>query len=479
MDVRTPKKISIWSYYLACVLAVLISLGAITWYSIDRYRDFFTDQLKLTLEDRASQIAAKIVSSLKQAPGSDLVVDQTTCQIQGSIADVRLTVVANDGVVKCDSNADITQMGNHDDRPEIVQAIQGRVASSTRYSETLATSLLYVAVPAGVASPPEYVVRAAIPLSDIDNLLAELLRTLTIIGIVFAFLAMILSVFLYQKINPPLKDIVKGAYRFAHGKFGSKLPGYQVREVDDLAHALNQMASQLELLETIRQDFVSNVSHELKTPITSIKGFVETLMDGAKEEPQDLDRFLKILSRQSDRLDAIVDDLLTLSKLESEPASQLLNLHSENMDRLLGSVAELCQNRAENKDIKVSVEVGSNLQAVCDRSLMIQALTNLVDNAIKYSDSGTEVRLQATESGIFTRLSVIDQGPGVSPEHIPRLFERFYRVDKARSRNLGGTGLGLAIVKHIAVLHGGGVSVEGTSEGSTFTFDIPTQPLNG
>jgi len=478
MNVTTPKKVSIWSYYLASVLAVLISLGVVTWYSIDRYRDFFTDQLKRTLEDRASMIAARIVSSLEQTPGDNLMVDQTTCQIQGSIANVRLTVVSNDGVVKCDSDADITQMDSHGDRPEIAQAIQGRTASSTRYSDTLATSLLYVAVPAGEVNPPEYVVRAAIPLSDIDNLLADLLRTLTIVGFVFAFLAMILSVFLYQKINPPLKDIVKGANRFARGKFGSKLPVYDVREVDDLAHALNHMAYQLELLETIRQDFVSNVSHELKTPITSIKGFVETLLDGAKDEPQDLERFLHILSRQSDRLDAIVDDLLTLSKLESEPASQLLNLHSENVDRLLESVAELCQNRAESKQIRILVEGGSNLQVVCDQSLLTQALTNLVDNAIKYSDSGTEVRLKATETGIFTRLSVIDQGPGVSPEHIPRLFERFYRMDKARRRNLGGTGLGLAIVKHIAVLHGGGVSVEGTSRGSTFNLDIPTRPLN-
>lgn len=479
MNLKTPKKVSIWSYYLASVLAVLLSLTVITWYSIDRYRDFFTDQLKLTLEDRASMIAAKIVTSLEQTPGGNIVIDQTTCQIQGSIANVRLTVISNEGAVKCDSNADIAQMDNHGDRPEIAQAIQGRTASSTRYSETLAASLLYVAVPAGETNSPEYVVRAAIPLSDIDSLLAELLRTLTIIGIVFAFLATILSVFLYLKINPPLKDIVKGANRFAHGRFGSKLPDYEVREVDDLAHALNQMADQLELLETIRQDFVSNVSHELKTPITSIKGFVETLLDGAKDDPQDLDRFLNILSRQSDRLDAIVDDLLTLSKLESEPASQLLNLHSENMDHLLESVAELCQNRADNKDISISVEAGSNLQAVCDRSLITQALTNLVDNAIKYSDAGTEVRLQVTETDMFTRLSVIDQGPGVSPEHIPRLFERFYRVDKARSRNLGGTGLGLAIVKHIAVLHGGGVSVEGTSRGSTFNLDIPTHPLNG
>lgn len=465
------KKRSIWMYYVVSIVVVLMSLATLTWYSTERYREFLTQQLRISLEDRASIVAARINAA--SDPG-ELQVTIDTCHIPGSVTDIRVTVIAETGAVLCDSQADINTMNNHRNRPEIASAFDGQVGSSTRYSDTLSAMMLYVAVPATDKVLTDHVVRAAIPLHAIDDLLSQVARTLILLGVALAIAAVFLSIYLYRKINPPLKDIVEGANRFAQGHFDRKLDDYEVREIADLASTLNGMADQLRLLETIRQDFVANVSHELKTPITSIKGFVETLREGAKDNKEDLDRFLSILDKQSQRLEAIVDDLLTLSRLESEPASELLHLYSDDLYNLLTSVRDFCLARAEKKNIRISVSCDPEIRIVVDRSLLTQAIINLVDNAIKYSSSNTQVKLHGFDMGDHVRIDIADQGPGISEKHFPRLFERFYRVDKARSRKLGGTGLGLAIVKHVVVLHNGTVSVDSElGKGSVFHVDIP------
>lgn len=465
------KKQSIWTYYVASVVIVLMSLATLTWYSTERYREFLTQQLRITLEDRASIVAAKINS---ERDIGESAVTADSCQIPGSLTNIRVTVIAESGAVLCDSQADINTMNNHRSRAEIASAFDGRMDSTTRYSDTLSAMMLYVAVPATERLPIDHVVRTAIPLRSIDDLLGQVTRTLILLGMALAIGAVFLSIYLYRKINPPLKDIVDGANRFAQGHFDRKLDNYEVREIADLASTLNRMADQLQLLETIRQDFVANVSHELKTPITSIKGFVETLREGAKDNQEDLERFLGILDKQSQRLEAIVDDLLTLSRLESEPASELLHLYSDDLQNLLTSAREFCLTRAEQKGIGITVSCDPEIKIVVDRSLLTQAIINLVDNAIKYSPPNTQVKIVGLDDGGHVRINIADEGPGISAEHFPRLFERFYRVDKARSRNLGGTGLGLAIVKHVVVLHNGSVSVESEpGKGSVFHIDIP------
>ena len=458
-------------YYVTGVVVVLLSLATLTWYGTERYRQFLIEQLQITLEDRASIVAARIKPD---RDSGEVLVTKNSCEIPGSVTDIRVTVIAENGTVLCDSLADIYTMNNHRSRPEIATAFGGRVVSATRYSDTLSATMLYVALPASNRTPTDLVVRTAIPLRSIDELLSQVTRTMISMGVALAIAAIFLSIFLYRKINPPLKDIVDGANRFAQGHFDRKLDDYDIREIADLASTLNRMANQLQLLETIRQDFVANVSHELKTPITSIKGFVETLRDGAKDNREDLDRFLGILDKQSQRLEAIVDDLLTLSRLESEPASELLQLHRDDLQNLLTSASEFCSARAEQKSIEITVSCDPEINIVVDRSLMMQAIINLVDNAIKYSGPNTQVVIRGFDQGSHVRIDVADEGPGISEDHFPRLFERFYRVDKARSRNLGGTGLGLAIVKHVVALHNGSVSVESEpGEGSVFHIDIP------
>ncbi len=232
--------------------------------------------------------------------------------------------------------------------------------------------------------------------------------------------------------------------------------------------------TRLKRLEAVRRDFVANVSHELKTPVTSIKGFAETLEDGALDDPTAARRFIRIISGQADRLNLIIEDLLALSTLEQSGDSPLLQMEETNLCDVVAVALEVCGSKAETKHIDLVEQCPGILPARVSPPLLEQAVVNLVDNAIKYSAEGCQVEVSLEDVGDEIVVSVRDQGQGVSREHLPRLFERFYRVDKARSRDMGGTGLGLAIVKHIAQVHGGRVSVESAvGVGSTFRIHLP------
>lgn len=237
--------------------------------------------------------------------------------------------------------------------------------------------------------------------------------------------------------------------------------------------------TKLNRLENIRQDFVANVSHELKTPITAIKGYVETLLDGALENHDDAVKFLTIVAKQTSRLNSIIDDLLALSRIENKQEGGGVELTLQPVTPLFEAAIQTCNSQAHEKNMTVTIENNDELQVPMNRPLLEQAIINLLQNALAYSPEHSKVILRAASSQTMTggqmiNLSVIDQGPGIAKEHLPRLFERFYRCDKARGRNLGGTGLGLAIVKHIAHTHNGRVDVTSSPDtGSTFTLTIP------
>lgn len=233
--------------------------------------------------------------------------------------------------------------------------------------------------------------------------------------------------------------------------------------------------TRLRRLEQVRRDFVANVSHELRTPITSIKGFVETLLDGGLEDREQAERFLRIVARQANRLDAILGDLLTLSRLEEGDARQVIEMAPVALRQPVEQALQLLESRAAARGVNLSVEGNPDLMVRGSAALIEQAVVNLVDNAIKYSDPGGTVRVEVTgEEDGQVALRVYDEGCGIPEEHLPRLFERFYRVDKARSRSEGGTGLGLAIVKHVALVHGGKVGVNSRpGTGSVFSVLLP------
>jgi two-component system phosphate regulon sensor histidine kinase PhoR len=228
-------------------------------------------------------------------------------------------------------------------------------------------------------------------------------------------------------------------------------------------------------LEAIRRDFVANVSHELKTPVTSIQGFVEALVEGGIKEPAQMERYLSIIARHASRLNSIIDDLLTLSRLEEAGERRALSFEVGPVKPVLAEAIDLSSVKADEKRIAVELTCDDAVEARINPPLLEQAVINLIDNAVKYSPEGSRIRIEARQNHAQVSIAVIDEGCGISPEHLARIFERFYVVDKSRSRKLGGTGLGLAIVKHIAQAHGGRVAVTSTpGQGSTFTIYLPS-----
>ncbi|MDB4522186.1 ATP-binding protein [Gammaproteobacteria bacterium] len=464
------RKRSIWFYYVISAAIVLVSLLMVAWYSADRFREFFILHLETVLESQARNIARDIQIN----NSSHDQVEQYCFAFKPTDPDLRVTIVDFSGDVICDSEADPASMENHHDRPEIKTAYTDQTGRIIRFSSTLKAHLLYVAILLNREDGQHWAVRTALPLSSIDQLLGKFFRVLLIVLLTMIVFALLVSLYLYRKINLPLFEIRQEAERFARGNFESQLPDYQVREIADLAEALNSMAVRLDRLDNLRMEFVGNVSHELKTPVTTIMGFVEILLEGAKDDPEDLERFLKIVARQTDRLSAIIDDLLTLSRLENAPLDDILDLKVHSLCMLLESSYQICHERAEAKNITLRINCPTSVNIFADSSLLIQAIVNLIDNAIKYSPEYTYVTLAGIETSDSVAISVSDNGPGIEEDHLTRLFERFYRVDKARSRKMGGTGLGLAIVKHIVSVHEGEVKVETSSgQGSTFTILLP------
>ena len=232
--------------------------------------------------------------------------------------------------------------------------------------------------------------------------------------------------------------------------------------------------TRLRHLENMRKEFVSNVSHEIKTPLTAIKGFVETLSQGAMENPDEAKRFLNIIEKHVNRLVSIIEDLMHLSVIEQRDKSEGIKLEKGHIRSVIKTAIQVCQAKAESKKIKVNLICHEDISTKIDTQLLEQAAVNLLDNAIKYSEKGGLVQIEVITTDTEVCISFKDHGIGIPKEHLPRLFERFYRVDKARSRKLGGTGLGLAIVKHIIQTHGGYVTVESNpGEGSNFIIHLP------
>lgn len=233
--------------------------------------------------------------------------------------------------------------------------------------------------------------------------------------------------------------------------------------------------TELKQVAIMRKDFVANVSHELKTPITSIKGFAETLLEKSPSDKMTEQQFLNIIYDESSRLQFLVEDLLTLSTLEKDDFN--LKLTTVNLSKVIADLWPIVKQQAERKNITLNLSMEKEYKLEADGEKLKQVLINLVGNAINYTSDQGRVMLTIDEIDQFIRINITDNGIGIDQDDLPRLFERFYRVDKARSRNTGGTGLGLAIVKHIVEVHEGKMTVESeVNKGSSFTIYFPKKP---
>lgn len=466
-----------------CVL--IVALAAADVLVPARARSDYIDQRRQELSNKARMLAQLSQKGFADLPGDRF-------RALGKEAGVRLTVVGPDGVVLADSEADPATMENHATRPEVVAALQGREGSSHRLSPTIGIDSLYVAVPLQSGA-----LRLAVPLSDIERQVT-LLRKEMLWSMMLAFIpAMLVAAFFARYVSSRLGAIIEYAARLADGGFRTRLNWQGKDELTQLAIKLDETAAklensfdelrrehgELEKLEQIRKDFVINVSHELRTPLASIQGYTETLLNGAIHDSDHNVRFLEIIRQNAERLANLTRDLLTLSQVELK--LQKFRFAAYYINPLIEDCVDTLVPLANAKGITILVDAAPNATEVfCDSDAVHQALSNLLDNAIKYTPEGGRIyvraRVKPPSDGQpeSVEIAVRDSGIGIPQEDLPRLFERFYRVDKARSRSLGGTGLGLAIVKHLARSQGGTVRVESEyGQGATFSFTLPVEDL--
>ena len=375
-------------------------------------------------------------------------------------------------------------MENHRTRPELVQAFGKGWGSDIRQSATIGVSFLYVAV---LADGGRSAIRIAFPLAEINRQVSQV-RGKILVSTALAFLpAILIAALLARYLSRRFATIMSHAGELARGNFRARLPDTDSSEFGQLAQTLNETAgnlqetvsqlqhehSELEKLERVRKDFVINVSHELRTPLASIQGYTETLIDGAIADPEYNMRFLGIIRHNAERLARLTEDLLTLSRVEQRRQKFEFEIHLVNS--LIDDAFEMMRPIAEKNRIELMEERAPQDAVVCcDSEAVSQILSNLMENAIKYTPEGGRISVGAQARGSMVEFFVRDTGIGIPEEDLPRLFERFYRVDKARSRELGGTGLGLSIVKHLVAAHNGTTRVESrVHEGSTFSFTLP------
>jgi two-component system phosphate regulon sensor histidine kinase PhoR len=396
--------------------------------------------------------------------------------------DLRITVVEKAGRVLGDSEKEPSLMGNHSDRLEVIKAIENGFGQSTRFSDTLGLNMKYVAVRMDDGDRTLGVVRFALPLSRVQPEIRIIYRVVLFGAIAAVIIALIAAYFLSRSITLPIRQMRETAQQIAKGDFDRRVRIKSKDELGELAESLNTMADELQqkmenlkLLDRMRTDFVANVSHELKTPLTLIRGYIETLEDRAMDDKEAATKFISIIKEHADRLGHIVDDLLSLSELELSDDS----VHKSEFDlkKLIDEVSLGFGHALAEKKQKLNVSSkGSDFRIKADLGKIEQIFVNLIDNAVKYTKESGRIEISLCEQGQTVCVTVQDNGIGIPKEHRDRIFERFYRVDKARSRELGGTGLGLSIVKHIVLAHNGKITIESElNKGTKISVTLPKE----
>ena len=357
---------------------------------------------------------------------------------------LRITVVDTDGTVVFDSNADASTMGNHEDRPEVRAAFSDGEGSGTRLSETLAKNLFYYAIKLDNGM----VLRIA---READSFLAvsqNMLATVAGVFVLLFVLCVIMSNYFTKSLVQPIEEMAESLSE----------PGTKVayKELEPFVEKIRQQHADILKSAQIRQEFTANVSHELKTPLTAISGYAE-LIEHGMAGTENAARFAGEIHKNASRLLTLINDIIQLSQLDG--GKKDVEYVDLDLYKLAAECVGMLNMNAQKQNVTMKL-CGKSSIVFADRQLMEELLYNLCDNAIRYNNRGGSVTVTVDQEKGHTFVSVKDTGIGISQEHLDRVFERFYRVDKSRSKATGGTGLGLAIVKHIVAQHGAKISLD-------------------
>ncbi len=478
---RLQYKITLTYALLAFVAVAAFAILA----SVSTQRYLY--EQKTTELSQRIDVVASLLNSRVSEPLETL---DSSVRVLAKAMNLRITLIESDGVVRIDSDIpleNVSRMENHLNRPEVQQALTSPVGTDTRTSASVHSEFLYVAkgvrFPAGLpVLSGVKIVRLSTHVENIVSMAAEQRKRILSAGIVVLVLVIIVSFVLSRQIAQPMREIAEAVERIRRGDLETHIRVRSNDEVGRVAQAVNEMVAKLKSditqfkkLERVRSEFLGNVSHELRTPIFSMQGFLETLLEGAVDDPTVNREFLKKAFNHSQRLNTLLGDLLTISHIES--GQMKMSFRYFSLYEFLSSLVESLRVTAQHHDVqlKLADQLNGDVEVLGDKERLRVVFDNLLENAIKYNKPGGEVVIAYVVRSGQVEISVRDTGVGIASEHVPRIFERFYRVDRNRSREVGGTGLGLAIVKHILEAHGTFVEVRSeVDKGSTFTFSLKT-----
>jgi len=466
------KKI-IWKFFGAFVFLTLIVVFVLYFFVSLKLQDNFELKISEELQSNAVLVGDILTGDLLENKNEDI---QRKIETLAEKLDLRITVVDMQGEVLGDSGKSPSLMENHKDRFEIVEAVEKGFGQSTRFSDTLNYNMKYVAVRVDDSGNTLGVVRFALPLSGVQLRIQLIYRVVLLGAIIAVVIAFTVAYFLSRSITFPISRMQEVARRIAKGDFSEEVNIKSKDELGELAKSLNIMAGELQQkmenlkqMDRVRTDFVANVSHELKTPLTLIKGYIETLEDRAINDTEKARKFISIIKEHANRLENIIEDLLSLSELEL--SKDCLSKTEFDMKKVINEVTLGFGYALDAKRQILSVNhQGDDFRIKADRDKIEQSIVNLIDNAVKYTNEAGHINVLLLEQQNEITITIQDDGIGIPAEDIGRVFERFYRVDKARSRELGGTGLGLGIAKHIVLAHNGQISIESEINKGTKVF---------
>lgn len=472
-------------FNLALLAIVAITASIISSYQIQKY---FLNQQLAQIYNQLYEIQHLLANT--NLGGDETGLNSRQLRIFARSIDLRLTLIDSTGKVLFDSSLpqdSIGKMENHSSRPEIEQARDRGLGHDQRISASVGRPFLYAALRVapfyhsqGILAPIRFI-RIAKPMSDIDQAFIDI-RWKIFGGSALALLLIaLLSFWTADRLTKPIHQLARIAASVQTGDLEAHFPHYADDEIGHLADLLNDMLAKLRLdlvqlrkLEQVRSEFLGNVSHELRTPIFAVQGYLETLLNSEINDVQTRKEFITKAFSQSARLNNLLTDLIDISRIES--GEMKMNFQPFDIHKMLARHTEELRNRAKEYSVSlffVNFNRPGKVMVEGDADRLGQVIVNLVDNAIKYNVPQGEVKIGYIETQKNVEIFVHDTGRGIAAEHLPRIFERFYRVDKERSRAVGGTGLGLAIVKHIVEAHGGRVQVlSEVRKGSRFSFTL-------
>ncbi len=456
-----------WKLGLTYLALIALAMTFFGYFTMRFFEQSFIDERKSALFTHASILANNSAPFLRN--GNDDAYLHSLARDYGERAGNRFLILDRSARVAADSAKEFT--GRVLEFTEIKEALQGRSSGQPHYEPKYGW-VLYAAVPVSSGKKVIGAVFVADDINSISKRLSEIRNRLFWFSLVSGIIAFIISLFFGRFLTKPVSSLISAARQIEKGDYGFQVEGTgRNDEIGELTRVFNEMSSKIKLEDNVRKQFVADASHELKTPVASLKALLDS-WPAYRKKSDDASELIDDLKHETDRLSRLIEDLLVLSRVENN--KNYLKLEEVSVGEMIAAVKKSIIPLAEKKGLVVDISTSDDIYWVLDGEKIFRAILNIAENAVKYSPPSGHILLgYGIEQGKLF-ISVTDTGPGIPEDEIPRIFDRFYRVDKARSRVTGGWGLGLAITKEIVELHGGTISVESKPMIKTvFKLEIP------